>query len=47
MKLLVDTHLLLWSGVSGDSTANGSLPTETLTLIADDANALYFSSANV
>lgn len=47
MKLLLDTHLLLLSGVSADSTANGSLPTEALALIADDANALYFSPASV
>ncbi|MEF8770656.1 PIN domain nuclease [Candidatus Accumulibacter contiguus] len=47
MKLLLDTHLLLWTGVSGNDTANGSLPTEVSALIKDETNALYFSPASV
>ena len=47
MKLLLDTHLLLWTGVSGNDTANGSLPTEVSALIKDETNALYFSPASI
>ena len=47
MKLLLDTHLLLWTGVSGNDIANGSLPTEVSALIKDETNALYFSPASV
>lgn len=47
MKLLLDTHLLLWTGVSGNDAANGSLPTEVSALIKDETNALYFSPASV
>ncbi|KFB77042.1 MAG: type II toxin-antitoxin system VapC family toxin [Candidatus Accumulibacter phosphatis] len=47
MKLLLDTHLLLWSGVSGNDTASGSLPTEVSALIKDETNALYFSPASI
>ncbi len=47
MKLLLDTHLLLWTGVSGNDMANGSLPMEVAALIKDETNALYFSPASV
>jgi len=47
MKLLLDTHLLLWAGVAGSSTLGGSLPEEARRLIEDEANTLYFSPASV
>jgi PIN domain nuclease of toxin-antitoxin system len=40
MKLLIDTHLLLWA-------AAGELPAEAERYIADESNLLLFSSASV
>jgi PIN domain nuclease of toxin-antitoxin system len=40
MKLLLDTHLLLWAGA-------GTLPAAAEALIVDTDNALYFSSASI
>lgn len=40
MKLLLDTHLLLWTGL-------GKLPAKARKLIADEDNSLYFSAASV
>ena len=42
MKLLLDTHLLLWA-------ADGSrqLPTKAKKLISDKSNTLYFSAASI
>ncbi|MDR0934253.1 MAG: type II toxin-antitoxin system VapC family toxin [Burkholderiaceae bacterium] len=40
MKLLLDTHMLLWA-------AAGTLPKKAEKLIADGANTLYFSSASL
>jgi PIN domain nuclease of toxin-antitoxin system len=42
MKLLLDTHLLLWA--AGDP---GQLPAAALALIDDPANALIFSAASL
>ncbi len=42
MKLLVDTHLLLWAAANADT-----LPREAETLILDAANDLYFSAASI
>lgn len=47
MKFLLDTHLLLWAGLSGNSASGGSLPADTRALIEDVANELYFSPASV
>ncbi len=47
MKFLLDTHLLLWSGISGEDTSNGMLSTQARALIGDAANDLYFSPASV
>ncbi len=40
MKLLLDTHILLWS-------AAGKLPKEAEKLLIDGDNTLYFSSASI
>lgn len=40
MKLLLDTHMLLW-------VAAGTLPKEAETLVVDGDNTLYFSPASI
>ena len=40
MKLLLDTHMLLWAAI-------GSLPGKAGNLIGDANNTLYFSSASI
>ena len=40
MKLLLDTHMLLWA-------AAGTLPREAEALVADPDNTLYFSPASI
>ncbi len=40
MKLLLDTHMLLWA-------AAGNLPRDAETLAADPDNTLYFSPASI
>ena len=45
MKLLLDTHLLLWAAASGSTT--GSLPAQAVRLIDDVANELMFSPASI
>ncbi len=40
MKLLLDTHMLLWA-------AAGNLPKEAETLVVDAGNTLYFSPASI
>ncbi|MDL2226228.1 type II toxin-antitoxin system VapC family toxin [Deltaproteobacteria bacterium OttesenSCG-928-M10] len=40
MKLLLDTHMLLWA-------AAGTLPGEAEALVADPDNTLYFSPASI
>ena len=40
MKLLLDTHMLLWA-------AMGALPKEAEPLVADEENTLYFSPASI
>ncbi len=40
MKLLLDTHMLLWA-------AAGSLPKEAEALVLDAGNTLYFSPASI
>jgi PIN domain nuclease of toxin-antitoxin system len=46
MKLLLDTHLLLWAA-GWDEMAAGGLPPEATTLIDDPANELLFSAASI
>lgn len=41
MKLLLDTHVLLWAA------AGSGLSTQTADLIADPDNELYFSAASI
>ena len=40
MKLLLDTHMLLWA-------AAGTLPKEAETLVLDGGNTLYFSPVSI
>lgn len=40
MKLLLDTHMLLWA-------AAGTLPGKAESLVGDVSNTLYFSSASI
>lgn len=48
MKLLLDTHLLLWTSVaSADVRSSGSLSKEARALIEDEENELLFSAASV
>jgi PIN domain nuclease of toxin-antitoxin system len=47
MKLLLDTHLLLWAGVAEIVASNRPLPAEVGALIADQANEICFSPASV
>ena len=42
MKLLLDTHVLLWA-----AAAEGRLPAAGRTLIANEQNELYFSAASL
>ena len=42
MRLLLDTHLLLWAATEPDR-----LPVEAAALIEDEANALGFSAASI
>ena len=42
MKLLLDTHLLLWAASEPDR-----LPEAAATAIADEGNELYFSAASI
>lgn len=46
MKLLLDTHLLLWAAKS-DLRSTDGLSVEAATLIDDPANALFFSAASI
>ena len=47
MKLLLDTHLLLWAAGSADEPVTGSLPAKAAALIDDDTNLLHFSAASI
>jgi PIN domain nuclease of toxin-antitoxin system len=40
MRILLDTHVLLWA-------AKGSLPSQVQSLLDDSTNELYFSSVNL
>jgi PIN domain nuclease of toxin-antitoxin system len=40
MKLLLDTHMLLWA-------AAGALPAKAEALVVDGSNTLYFSAASI
>jgi len=40
MRLLIDTHLLLWA-------ANDTLPNEAVSYFSNDDNELFFSSASI
>ena len=42
MKLLLDTHILLWSAGQPDK-----LSTDARTLLLDSSNALFFSAASI
>jgi PIN domain nuclease of toxin-antitoxin system len=42
MKLLLDTHILLWA-----CAAPSSLPAEAAELIGDQSNELFFSAASI
>ncbi len=42
MKLLLDTHILLWA-----CAAPSSLPREAVEMIEDRANELFFSAASI
>ena len=46
MKLLLDTHLLIWSA-EGDEGRTGAMPPSAASLIDDPENALVFSVASV
>ena len=46
MKLLLDTHLLIWAAV-GDESKAGAMPRAAANLIDDPANTLVFSVASV
>jgi PIN domain nuclease of toxin-antitoxin system len=46
MKLLLDTHLLLWAAGS-DVTSTGGPSAEAAALIDDPANELLFSAASI
>lgn len=45
MRLLLDTHLLIWSANS--SAATGPMSAEAAELIDDEANVLHFSAASI
>lgn len=47
MKFLLDTHLLLWAGLTTSNTLDKQLTDKARALIMDEANALYFSPASV
>lgn len=46
MKLLLDTHLLLWAAGS-DVKSTGALSAEAIALIDDRTNELFFSAASI
>lgn len=48
MKLLLDTHLLLWAaGADAEAAGAGGLPEAAERLILDPANVLVFSAASI
>ena len=47
MKLLLDTHLLLWATAADEAVSRRSLSAEAATLIRDRTNELYFSAVSV
>ena len=46
MKLLLDTHLLLWAAAP-DGGSDHALPPAAATLIDDEQNVLHFSAASI
>jgi PIN domain nuclease of toxin-antitoxin system len=46
LKLLLDTHLLLWAS-NGDDGGVGAMPATAAELIDDPANLLHFSPASI
>ena len=46
MKLLLDTHLLLWAA-NPDGGLDHTLPLTAATLIDDEQNVLHFSAASI
>jgi PIN domain nuclease of toxin-antitoxin system len=48
MRLLLDTHLLLWAaGSTSTSESGGGMPVAAAALIDDPANELLFSAASI
>jgi PIN domain nuclease of toxin-antitoxin system len=48
MRLLLDTHILLWAAAGGaDAGSPGALPIAAKALIEDTANDLVFSAASI
>jgi PIN domain nuclease of toxin-antitoxin system len=48
MKLLLDTHLLLWASIAGeDRKSRASLSHKARVLLEDEGNQLLFSAASV
>ena len=47
MKLLLDTQLLLWTGVAEELTFHRSPSVEAIALIDNNQNELYFSAVSV
>ncbi len=46
MKLLLDTHLLLWAA-NPDGGSAGAMPSAAAALIDDEQNLLHFSAASI
>ncbi len=46
MKLLLDTHLLLWAA-SGSASQDGGLSPSAIALLSDRGNELHFSAASL
>jgi PIN domain nuclease of toxin-antitoxin system len=47
MKLLLDTHLLVWTSGMASAVPSRSMPAKALALIVDEENLLYFSPVSV
>lgn len=47
MKLLLDTHVLMWTAWLGEPEPSRSISPELLGLICDEANEIFFSPINV
>lgn len=47
MRLLLDTHILLWAAVDSPKLGEGRLPAATRRLLEDENNELVFSAASI